>query len=161
MPVDRETGRPRGFAFVEFAERAVAEQAINRFNAQPFKGRPLAVSEARAREDRPPGPRPSPGGPPPSRSFAPPDPTVPAGGAGRGEKPARQFGPPATRRDRAKNQKKTEGPKGPIRIRSSGRFFDVDDDANPVEVPDFENFATSAAPDAEAEKDKSQDDDDL
>ena len=62
VPVDRETGRPRGFAFVEFAEREVAEEVIRRFNGQSFKGRPLAVSEARAREDR--GPRP-PGGFPP------------------------------------------------------------------------------------------------
>jgi RNA recognition motif-containing protein len=53
MPVDRETGRPRGFAFVEFADRAVAEQVIRKFDAQPFQGRNLAVSEARAREDRP------------------------------------------------------------------------------------------------------------
>ena len=55
LPVDRETGRPRGFAFVEFIDRAHAEQAIQRFNGQPFNGRPLAVSEARAREDRGPG----------------------------------------------------------------------------------------------------------
>ena len=59
MPVDRETGRPRGFAFVEFTERAAAEEVIKRFDAQPFQGRSLAVSEARAREDRPP---PRPGG---------------------------------------------------------------------------------------------------
>src|SRR5512138_925183 len=58
LPLDRETGRPRGFAFVEFLERAIAEEVIRRFNAQPFKGRNLAISEARAREDRPAGPRP-------------------------------------------------------------------------------------------------------
>jgi RNA recognition motif-containing protein len=60
LPVDRETGRPRGFAFVEFTDRAVAEEVIRRFNGQALKGRPLAISEARAREDRPPmsGPRP-------------------------------------------------------------------------------------------------------
>src|SRR5207302_5474574 len=59
MPVDRETGRPRGFAFVEFVDRAKAEQVIQKFDAQPFMGRNLAVSEARAREARPPGgPRP-------------------------------------------------------------------------------------------------------
>ena len=61
LPVDRETGRPRGFAFVEFIDRAHAEQAIQRFNGQPYNGRPLAVSEARAREDRGPG-APRPGG---------------------------------------------------------------------------------------------------
>ena len=64
LPVDRETGRPRGFAFVEFIDRAHAEQAIQRFNGQAFNGRPLAVSEARAREDRGPGGPPRPGGPP-------------------------------------------------------------------------------------------------
>ena len=59
LPVDRETGRPRGFAFVEFADRTHAEQAIQRFNGQMLNGRPIAVSEARAREDRgPSGPRP-------------------------------------------------------------------------------------------------------
>ena len=43
LPVDRDTGRPRGFAFVDYADRAIAEQAIHRFDQQPFKGRPLAV----------------------------------------------------------------------------------------------------------------------
>ena len=75
LPVDRETGRPRGFAFVEFIDRAHAEQAIQRFNGQPFNGRPLAVSEARAREDRGPGGPPRPGGyssgPRPGGGFAP------------------------------------------------------------------------------------------
>jgi len=46
----RDTGTPRGFAFVEFAKRADAEEAIRRLNQQLFKGRPLAVSEARARD---------------------------------------------------------------------------------------------------------------
>ena len=63
LPVDRETGRPRGFAFVEFIDRSHAETAIQRFNGQVFNGRPLAVSEARAREDR--GPGGGPGGPRP------------------------------------------------------------------------------------------------
>ena len=40
-PVDRETGRPRGFAFVEFADRAVAEEVIRQYNGQALKGRPL------------------------------------------------------------------------------------------------------------------------
>src|SRR4051812_6410265 len=65
IPVDRETGRPRGFAFVEYTDRGMAEQAISRFNQQPFMGRSLSVSEARPREERGPGgftPRPSGGG---------------------------------------------------------------------------------------------------
>src|SRR6187455_2267712 len=55
IPVDRETGRPRGFAFVEYLDRGLAEQAIERFNQQPFMGRSLSVSEARPREERPGG----------------------------------------------------------------------------------------------------------
>ena len=54
LPTDRESGQLRGFAFVEFNDRAQAEEAIRRFNNQLFKGRPLAVNEARPREDRPP-----------------------------------------------------------------------------------------------------------
>ena len=52
LPVDRETGRPRGFAFVDYADRAVAEEAIRKFDQALFKGRGLAVSEARPREER-------------------------------------------------------------------------------------------------------------
>ena len=52
LPTDRDTGRPRGCAFVEFCERADAEEAIRHLNDQVFKGRSLAVSETRARDDR-------------------------------------------------------------------------------------------------------------
>ena len=92
-PLDRETGRARGFAFVEYADRASAEAAIKQFDGQLFMGRPLAVSEARAREDRGPsggpgGPRP--GGPRPG-GFGGPRP----GGPGGGYAP-RPGGPPRT-----------------------------------------------------------------
>src|SRR3954452_21737894 len=62
LPVDRETGRPRGFAFVDYAERAVAEEAIRKFDQSPFKGRGIAVTPARPREERGPGGPPRPGG---------------------------------------------------------------------------------------------------
>jgi len=83
LPVDRETGRPRGFAFVEFIDRAHAVEAIQRFNGQIFNGRPLAVSEARARDDRGPS-APRPGGPPGPRP----------GGSGFSPRPPSSFGAP-------------------------------------------------------------------
>ncbi len=92
LPVDRETGRPRGFAFVEFMDRAHAEQAIQQFNGQMFAGRPLAVSEARAREDRGPGGPPRPGGfggPPRPGGFSGPRP-----GGFSGPRPGGGFGGP-------------------------------------------------------------------
>ena len=159
MPVDRETGRPRGFAFVEFAERTVAEEVIRKFDSQPFQGRPLAVSEARAREDRPPrppggggfaprpggggggfgGPRPSGGG------FGGPRP----GGGGFGGPPtgpggrdrSANFGPPAPpKRLRGKKTAQQEHkPRGPIKERSGGRIYAVDDleDDSAVEIDDI------------------------
>jgi RNA recognition motif-containing protein len=47
---DRETGRPRGFGFVEMATQDDADGAIRTLNGQPFSGRPLTVNEARERE---------------------------------------------------------------------------------------------------------------
>lgn len=47
IPVDRETGRSRGFAFVEMPNDAEASQAINSLNGQEFLGRMLKVNEAR------------------------------------------------------------------------------------------------------------------
>lgn len=49
---DRETGRPRGFAFVELASDAEAEAAVGALNGKAFGGRPLTVSEARERAPR-------------------------------------------------------------------------------------------------------------
>jgi cold-inducible RNA-binding protein len=46
---DRETGRPRGFAFVEMATDAQAQSAVADLHGKPFGGRPLTVSEARER----------------------------------------------------------------------------------------------------------------
>ena len=49
---DRETGRARGFGFVEMPENGEAQQAIDGMNGKDFKGRNLVVNEARPREDR-------------------------------------------------------------------------------------------------------------
>ncbi len=156
LPVDRETGRPRGFAFVEFQDRAHAEDAIQRFNGQMFNGRPLAVSEARAREDRGPGGPPRPGGPtgprpggfaprPPS-SFGGPRTFEPAGAGAPAAGRSRNFGPDAKpQRGNQKGKKKDgERPRGPIPLKATGRSFTLDDaDAPDEALPDLDDFATS------------------
>ena len=165
VPVDRETGRPRGFAFVEYQDRGHAEQAIQQFNGQIFNGRPLAVSEARAREDRRPGgPRPGgpPGGPrpggfsgprPPGSGFGGPR---PGGGFGGPPRPfdLRQrwrrrasaiSGPTPPSRGGQKGKKKgEERPRGPIPMKTTGRSFTLDDvDAVDEVTADIDDIATS------------------
>ena len=49
---DRETGRSRGFGFVEMASEDDANNAIAQFNGQEYDGRNMVVNEARPREDR-------------------------------------------------------------------------------------------------------------
>jgi RNA recognition motif-containing protein len=167
MPVDRETGRPRGFAFVDYADRTVAEEAIRRFNLQSFKGRPLAVSEARPREERPAGAGPRPGGfgggapRPPGGGFAPrpggfvprtPD-TGGPGGAGRN----RNFGPDAPPKNKRKPPRKDADsrPRGPIKERPVGRLYDADEDWRAQDEDlDIDNIATS-------KKDQDEDLDDV
>lgn len=50
--IDRETGRSRGFGFVEMATEDDANNAIAQFNGQEYDGRNIVVNEARPREDR-------------------------------------------------------------------------------------------------------------
>ncbi len=158
LPIDRATGKPRGFAFVEFAERAQAEEASRRFNGQSFKGRPLAVSEARARDEAP-GPRPSaPFSPAPSGGFG--------GGGGAGSpggpggapgRPQRNFGPPAPPRRAGgkgparRGAKGENRPKGPIKVRTGGRVYGIDDDVNEDLTDDFDNLAESAETDEQVD----------
>ncbi len=49
---DRETGRSRGFGFVEMAAAEAAQKAIDSLNGQEFMGRQLNVNEAKPREAR-------------------------------------------------------------------------------------------------------------
>ena len=153
MPLDRETGRPRGFAFVEFAEDEHASSAIQQLHQKPFKDRPLVVNEARPSEGRPSGgfrpggssgggsapyrpqSRPGSGGPPP------------AGDAPRSSAPSR------SRRRGGRRPSWDEAPKKePIpevrRAQMFGGNEDIDEDEEDIE---FENFATSLPEDDDEE----------
>lgn len=163
IPVDRETGRPRGFAFVEFLDRGLAEEAVQRFNQQPFMGRSLSVSEARPREERPAGGGFRPSGPGGGGGFGGPRPGGPGGGGFSGPRPggggfsgprpggpggfrsgppgapaapgAKNFGPP--KKKSASSEKRWEskerGPRGPIKERYTGRLGGLYDD--PTDEP--------------------------
>jgi RNA recognition motif-containing protein len=172
LPTDRETGRPRGFAFVDYVDRGVAEEAIRRYNQQPFKGRPLAVSEARPREDRPPGPRPG--------GFSGPRPTGPGGfsgggggfgaprpggfsrppDAGAGAPRGRNFGPDAPPKNKRKPPRKDDrGPKGPIKARPVTTLYDEDEDwrAKDEEPLGIDDIATSKPGAADIDVDLDED----
>lgn len=49
---DRQTGRSRGFGFVEMSTEDEAKSAIEKFDGEDFEGRNIVVNEARPREDR-------------------------------------------------------------------------------------------------------------
>jgi RNA recognition motif-containing protein len=51
--VDRETNRSKGFGFVEMASDEDAKKAVDQLNGKDLDGRPIVVSEARPREERP------------------------------------------------------------------------------------------------------------
>ena len=55
LPQDRETGRPRGFGFVEMRNDDEGRKAIEGLDGKDLGGRPLKVNEARPREERPRG----------------------------------------------------------------------------------------------------------
>jgi RNA recognition motif-containing protein len=91
VPTDRETGRPRGFAFVEFEDDEAAQKSISLLNGRDLRGRPLRVNEAENRPPRPmgaggPGGGFRPGGPP-GGGYRP--------GGGGGYRPASPGGPPS------------------------------------------------------------------
>ena len=64
LVIDRETGRVKGFGFVEMNDQSEAEAAINAINGTQQGGRTLVVNEARPREDRPRRSAPGAGRPP-------------------------------------------------------------------------------------------------
>ncbi len=84
---DRETGRSRGFAFVEFPSELEATEAIRRFDGFDFGGRRLRVNDAEDRPPRPAGSRPAPARPAfsvPHDAYAAGDPFEPDMGRGGG-----------------------------------------------------------------------------
>lgn len=123
LPMDRDTGKPRGFAFVEFRERGDAEEAIRRFNTQLFKGRPLAVSEALVRDGHATSHAPRPAAPRLPSSAA------VSGGDDRDFIPAavpRRRHPPTKHAAQAERK-----PKHPIYKRAAGPVrFSADDDGD-------------------------------
>jgi RNA recognition motif-containing protein len=52
LPIDRETGRMRGFAFVEMSEDSQEDMAISELDGAEWMGRPLRVNKAKPRENR-------------------------------------------------------------------------------------------------------------
>jgi RNA recognition motif-containing protein len=104
VAMDRDTGRPRGFAFVETATEDGAKQSIEKLGGRLIQGRPIIIEEAQAKPAAG-GPRPGgglrpgggpgggPGGPP--RSFGP-RPMGPGGPRPGGPGPSGPGGPPRT-----------------------------------------------------------------
>ena len=148
LPMDRETGRPRGFAFVDYPDLAVATEVIRRLNGQPFLGRALSVSEARPREERGPRPPMGMGTSPSGVGYRAPAPNLDP--AARRE---RNFGPPAPpkgRRSASAKGRGEGGPKGPIKVRGSGRVADLDEEKLEASLSDeFDDFATSLPDDGD------------
>jgi RNA recognition motif-containing protein len=145
LPTDRATGKPRGFAFVEFSDRAGAEEAIRRFNNQPFMGRQMTVNEARERDNRP-RPALAPGSYAPGREFN----EAPA----RPKRSGPGFGPNAaprrSRRSGGRGQSSERQPKQPMREMQGGRFFGESEDDGPDDDLSGDNFASRLSePDAE------------
>ncbi|HEV8712993.1 MAG TPA: hypothetical protein VGX03_09210 [Candidatus Binatia bacterium] len=129
LPVERESGKPRGFAFVEFPDHAHAREAAHRFHTQPFQGRALVVNEARAPESRS------------STHFSPRPPQSPMerpSASPLDERPARSgglsrhFGPDAAphrnHKQTSRGPKSERGRRKPIPERKGGQFFGAADD---------------------------------
>src|SRR5947209_3445848 len=95
VALDRETGRPRGFAFVETATDDGAKASIEKLSGRILQGRPIIVEEAQA---KPAGPRPGGfGGAPRPGGFGPPRPGGGLGGPPRGPGRPGGGGPGAPR----------------------------------------------------------------
>ncbi len=137
---DRETGKSRGFGFVEWSNAVQAEEAIRRMHQQVFKGRPLVVNEARAREQ---GSGSTASGPDARSHLL------------RPGQATRSFGPDApprgVRKPGGRGAKGERRPKGPIPERGGGQFFSEGADEAPGEVADDTPFWLRPESDVPAE----------
>jgi len=137
VATDRETGRPRGFAFVEYAERPHAEEAIRRLNNQIFKGRPMAVNEARARDESAPprtsSPRPSSFRPP---SWAPTEDQPPERRPARSV-PTKNFGPDSLPAHKRRKKEAERAPKPSLTPRKSRLLEEQDLDTHEFRGDNF------------------------
>jgi RNA recognition motif-containing protein len=111
LPTDRETGRPRGFAFVSFSNETEASEAIRLFNGREVGGRRLNVNEANDRPSRPGGSRPFRS---PSPGFAAP----PSGSAFEDARPGDELG-----RDRRPFRNTNKGSRRGLRARKRSLNF--------------------------------------
>jgi len=138
--LDRETQRPRGFAFIEMATDEQAKQAIATMDGTIFGTRSLRVTEAEERRPGGPGPR-GPGGPP--RSDRPPMGGGPArpggfgagGGGGGGGGDRNRFGPDAKPKHEREREQRRAAPRRPagdtddgFRGRRGSSRFDDDEE---------------------------------
>jgi len=143
VATDRETGKSRGFAFVEMADRNEAMNAINALDGHLINGRPIAVKEAEQRENRTPNPRNS------SGDFNKPRESRPDGGFSNTREPG--FVPPIVEipafepKKKINKDKKSSLPETDNRnkkpkmdaFKKSGKekkFFDDDDDLDDLEL---------------------------
>ena len=158
IPVDRDTGKRRGFAFVEFNDPVKAAEAGRMLNNQPFKGRSVTINEARARESRSdssaaplPAPRPTPRtgftpAPKPSldtQEFA--SDLLDSAKNTRAENRRRNFGadskPAHKRKSQYGGKGEMGGRKGPIRERGGGQIFGGDGDDDYGDDSDYDYLA--------------------
>jgi RNA recognition motif-containing protein len=119
VALDRDTGRPRGFAFVETATDEGAKESIEKLSGRLMQGRAIIIEEAQAKPGGVGSPRPAgpPGSPPPPRAgsggFGPPRP--PGAPPGPGPAPSGPAGPPRAGGGFGPRSPAGTGPGGPPR----------------------------------------------
>ncbi|MBI4446200.1 MAG: hypothetical protein HY645_09860 [Acidobacteria bacterium] len=173
LPLDRQTGRRRGFAFIDFEDAASAQEAIRSLNQQQLRGRSIVVTEAQQRQE---GGRHNAGRTPahplesPHRFSGVSSPKSRTEDRRDSRQPLPDFSEVPEKRSR-RNSRGSKGPgkksksqegkpgRGPIPERRTDRLFDWGDE-DEADLIDFDNVATSQRrvdTDGEADKDAESD----